>query len=213
MITTLKPIVEMTAADLMTRDMICVPQDMSMKQAARLLIEHRISGAPVVDERGRLVGVISNSDFVALANMTEMPVSCGFQGKYKTAAGAEIATCTLPMDTCPYQKKQTTADGKDIIACVQSHCVCTEWEVVPVEDLPSEAVRQFMTADPVLVPGSTSIARVARQMIDAHIHRMVVVDAAQRPVGIVTSTDLLAALAYSEGPYEPNHSAPLRGTP
>jgi CBS domain-containing protein len=35
-------------------------------------------------------------------------------------------------------------------------------------------------------------------MIDAHIHRIVVVDEGQRPIGVVTGTDILAAVAYAE---------------
>lgn len=45
---------------------------------------------------------------------------------------------------------------------------------------------------------STPIRELARQMIDAHIHRIIVVDDENRPLGIVSSTDLLAALAYTE---------------
>ena len=36
-------------------------------------------------------------------------------------------------------------------------------------------------------------------MIDAHIHRVIVVDEDRIPVGVVSSTDILAALAYAEG--------------
>jgi CBS domain-containing protein len=36
-------------------------------------------------------------------------------------------------------------------------------------------------------------------MIDAHIHRVIVVDEEERPIGIVSNTDVLAALAYSGG--------------
>jgi predicted transcriptional regulator len=36
-------------------------------------------------------------------------------------------------------------------------------------------------------------------MIDAHIHRIIVVDENQKPLGVVSSTDLLAAMAYSDG--------------
>jgi len=35
-------------------------------------------------------------------------------------------------------------------------------------------------------------------MIDAHIHRVIVVDEQQRPVGVVSSTDILSAVAYAE---------------
>jgi CBS-domain-containing membrane protein len=36
-------------------------------------------------------------------------------------------------------------------------------------------------------------------MIDAHIHRIIVVDKKRRPLGIVSSTDLLATMAYADG--------------
>jgi predicted transcriptional regulator len=42
---------------------------------------------------------------------------------------------------------------------------------------------------------NTPIGDLARMMIDAHIHRLIVVDDAGRPAGVVSSTDLLAALA------------------
>jgi CBS domain-containing protein len=151
-----KTILDLTAADLMTRDLVCLPGEMSMKEAARLLLQNRISGAPVVDNKGQCVGVISAIDFVALTKKNG--------DKHQTCAG------------------------------------CTEWEVAE-ELLPEDEIAQYMTADPVLVSPSTSICRLARQMVDAHIHRVIVVDAGNRPVGIVSSTDLLAALAYANYPH------------
>jgi CBS domain-containing protein len=35
-------------------------------------------------------------------------------------------------------------------------------------------------------------------MVDAHIHRVLVVDALRHPVGVVTRSDTLAALAYAD---------------
>ncbi len=35
-------------------------------------------------------------------------------------------------------------------------------------------------------------------MIDAHIHRVIVVDKDERPIGIVSSTDILAAVAHAD---------------
>jgi len=52
-----------------------------------------------------------------------------------------------------------------------------------------------MTKDPVLVPPDTRIGELARMMMDAHIHRLIVVDKTQRPIGIVSSIDILAAIA------------------
>jgi CBS domain-containing protein len=73
-----------------------------------------------------------------------------------------------------------------------------DWQVVEVEKPPQDEVRQFMTTVPVTVTPAISIRDVARIMIDAHVHRVIVVDDDQRPIGIVSSTDLLAVLAASK---------------
>jgi CBS-domain-containing membrane protein len=48
--------------DVMTRDVVSVPRGMSLKDAGRLLVEHRISGVPVVDGDARVLGVLSTAD-------------------------------------------------------------------------------------------------------------------------------------------------------
>jgi CBS-domain-containing membrane protein len=68
-----------------------------------------------------------------------------------------------------------------------------------IEGLPDAAVRRYMTADVVTVMPQTPLCALARRMLDAHIHRVIVVDEQHRPVGVVSSTDLLAALAHSDG--------------
>ncbi len=55
----------MTAKDIMTRDVITASPGASAKDLARLLIRNQISGAPVVDTKGRLVGIVSEADIVA----------------------------------------------------------------------------------------------------------------------------------------------------
>jgi nucleotide-binding universal stress UspA family protein/CBS domain-containing protein len=57
-------------------------------------------------------------------------------------------------------------------------------------------VRSHMTADPVTAGPDTSIADLAQMMIDAHIHRIIVVDERGKPIGIVSSTNVLAAVIY-----------------
>jgi acetoin utilization protein AcuB len=49
-------------ADIMTRDVVSVHPDWTMEEAADLLLDRRISGAPVVDDQGQLCGVITQSD-------------------------------------------------------------------------------------------------------------------------------------------------------
>ena len=55
----------MKVRDVMTTDVASVAPAMRLKDLARLLLERRISGAPVVDEDGRVVGVVSETDLLA----------------------------------------------------------------------------------------------------------------------------------------------------
>jgi len=54
----------MQAKDVMTRNVISIAPDMTVLQAARLMLQHRISGLPVIDKSGKLVGVLSEGDFL-----------------------------------------------------------------------------------------------------------------------------------------------------
>jgi CBS domain-containing protein len=53
---------KMKVRDVMSRDVITVTPAMTLKEAAGLLVQHRISGVPVVDEDGDVVGVLSEAD-------------------------------------------------------------------------------------------------------------------------------------------------------
>ena len=55
----------MIAKDIMTRDVITVNPAMTVKSLAMTLIKNQISGAPVADKVGKIVGVVSESDIVA----------------------------------------------------------------------------------------------------------------------------------------------------
>jgi len=54
----------MKAEDVMTRDVISIDPDATVLQAARLMLQHHISGLPVIDNNGNLVGVLSEGDFL-----------------------------------------------------------------------------------------------------------------------------------------------------
>jgi CBS domain-containing protein len=68
-------------------------------------------------------------------------------------------------------------------------------EMIGVEGDRDNEIRHYMTVDVVTAAPATPISELAQKMVDAHIHRVVVVVDQDRPCGIVTSTDLLAALA------------------
>ena len=52
----------MEAADVMTPQVITVAPDASIFQAIRLMLQNRISGLPVMDAKGRLVGIVTEGD-------------------------------------------------------------------------------------------------------------------------------------------------------
>jgi CBS domain-containing protein len=54
----------MRAHQIMTRKVATVTADTSILDAANLMLQQRISGLPVVDEMARLIGVVSEGDFV-----------------------------------------------------------------------------------------------------------------------------------------------------
>jgi len=54
----------MNAEHVMTRDVISIDPDATVLQAARLMLQHHISGLPVIDSGGNLVGVLSEGDFL-----------------------------------------------------------------------------------------------------------------------------------------------------
>jgi CBS domain-containing protein len=59
----------MRAMDIMTTDVITVDPDMTVQDLAKLLAERGISGAPVVDASGRLVGIVSEGDLLHRAEI------------------------------------------------------------------------------------------------------------------------------------------------
>jgi CBS domain-containing protein len=59
---------ELVVADVMTIDPIVVNVDATLEDAARLLHTNSISGLPVVDQSGTLVGVLSQTDLLAITD-------------------------------------------------------------------------------------------------------------------------------------------------
>src|SRR5262245_46733051 len=95
MVLTVPPLPALTAQDVMSREVVTIPQRVSLGDAARLLRRASVSAAPVVDEQGRCVGVLSAADFLRWAEdgcpegravmpapaATRWPVSCSAAGK------------------------------------------------------------------------------------------------------------------------------------
>jgi len=62
----------LTAKDIMNREVITVRPDTEITKAAGILLEKKINGLPVVDDKGELVGILCQSDLIA--QQKKMPI-------------------------------------------------------------------------------------------------------------------------------------------
>jgi CBS-domain-containing membrane protein len=206
MTTTTKSFFELTAADLASERVVTIESGISLRVAARLLAEAHVRGAPVVDADGRCIGVLSVSDLARWAIDRDSPPptqprACSYQDKIRRLGG-EVILCKLPPGSCPIQRPGTLADGTSVTECAEPHCIPTDWQIVELESVPEEDVRHYMTSGAVTVDADTMITDLARCMADNFIQRVVIVDDSNRPVGVVSSSDLIGALAAAEPPSE-----------
>ena len=61
------------AKDIMTHEVISVSPDTEIVAAARILLQNRINGIPVVQDDGRLVGILCQSDLIAQQKKLPLP--------------------------------------------------------------------------------------------------------------------------------------------
>src|SRR3974390_1511492 len=54
----------MNAKDILARHFSSINSEASILQAAQMLVQHRVSGLPVVDAAGKIVGVVTNADIL-----------------------------------------------------------------------------------------------------------------------------------------------------
>ncbi len=57
--------VDMQVGDVMTREVVTVTRGTPLSQAASTMLEHKVSGLPVLDVDGRLIGIVTESDFLS----------------------------------------------------------------------------------------------------------------------------------------------------
>ena len=56
----------MNVVDLMTTEVIAVSRDTGLREAARLMFRNRVSGLPITEQDGTLIGIIMEADFLRL---------------------------------------------------------------------------------------------------------------------------------------------------
>ena len=81
--------------DIMTKDPITVPQDYTVEETAQVLLESKISGAPVVDAGGKVIGTITQTDLfrvlISLTGIGRGGIQFGFQIEDRAGSIKEVA--------------------------------------------------------------------------------------------------------------------------
>jgi CBS-domain-containing membrane protein len=140
------------AGEIMARPVHTVAVGDDLIAAATLLADKGISGAPVVDGRGRIVGVISEKDFLR-----------------RMGAGA-------------------TGSFMQVIALCLKNKGCLATAML------NRTAGDLMSAPPITAAADTSMGAIAALLRDKNINRLPIVDADDRPIGIVTRSDLVNSL-------------------
>ena len=156
-----------TAGDLMVREVVTLDPSDVLAQAASVLLRERISGAPVVDEAGTCVGVLSASDIIGAEEKVAE--------ERQEVAESSFFNFNLALPMSVYADKLEQVRDK----------------LAPAAE---QVVERFMTSEVVTVDENTALRSVLHQMVDSHVHRVVVLDATRRLFGIISTTDVLAAL-------------------
>jgi acetoin utilization protein AcuB len=81
--------------ELMTKNPITVPPDFTIEETARVLLENKISGVPVVDNKGNVVGVITQTDIfkvmISLTGIGNEGIQFAFQLEDRSGSIKEVA--------------------------------------------------------------------------------------------------------------------------
>jgi len=141
--------------DVMNREVAALSKDSTMAEAAKLLVGQAVSGAPVVDQQGHCVGVLTATDFLRY----DMP------GRHPDPQAGVSAT------------KGREGAG----ACCAVDATVADWMARTVQT----------------VRGNDSILSAARLMCGSHIHRLFVTDEERKPIGVVSTLDLVSAMVQA----------------
>jgi CBS domain-containing protein len=130
----------------MNSQILAVRDDLSVYELATFLTDHEISGAPVEDEAGELIGVVSVTDVVRAASEGGRPVDESGRHFYSRGWEEELEAEELE-----------------------------ELESLHLEE-EGLLVRDIMTPSVLAIQADAKISQIASSMLEGHIHRLLVID-------------------------------------
>jgi len=146
-----------TAEDLMTPNPLSLLEDVTLKEAIAFLVDRNISGAPVIDEAGRPVGVLTQSDILvhdreAVDHVTPPEAEFGTPLPRSLWEGFQVER----VDTTPVRDVMTPA-----VLCVKAET--SAWEVIE-QMLELKVHRLFVTDDAGVLIGVITAMDILRRL-------------------------------------------------
>lgn len=155
----------MLVKDAMTKYVITLAPEDTIREASEKLVSKNISGAPVIDKSNKVVGILSEADILRVL---------------KTRYSApNIVFLPTPFDLIeiPFRQAITFAEVK-----------------LSLEDISKKKVSEVMTKNPVVISGEETIERAAEIMVERKVNRLPIVEN-NKLIGIITRGDIIKALA------------------
>lgn len=118
-----------TARDYMSHRLVTLTPDTDIHHAIKLLLKNRISGAPVIDERGELIGILSKKDCLKVAFRASYHKEWG--GKVSEYMSENVETVDAETDVVevaerflkgPYRRFPVTSGGR-LVGQISRHDV------------------------------------------------------------------------------------------
>jgi CBS domain-containing protein len=144
--------------------LVAIAPDATLAELERTLIEHQVSGVPVV-ERGKVVGVVSRSDVVRQISLGRTLAEIGVDYYH------DLTASSVP--------PQVVSDDAELAGRIIA------------DRLEATYVRDVMSLRVVAVAPDDPVGQAAREMVSHGIHRVLVLEDGV-PVGLVSSLDLVA---------------------
>lgn len=175
-------------SDIMTRDVLTVPPQLSVRDAMALFATRHITGAPVVSSQSKVVGVVSLTDLAEFAaGSPGVPTERMDQAEW----GEWDREDELPEGTEPPSAffsdlwDDAGAEVSERIGGTEG----PEWSA-----LDEHTVSEVMSRRISSLPPTTAVDSAADFMRTAGIHRVLVMDG-EKLVGLVSTSDIAAAVA------------------
>lgn len=142
---------ELPVTEIMTTDVVTVHAEDSVQDVVQLLASHNISGAPVTDDDGRLLGVLDDSDLLVADARLHAPTMVEVLGAY----------ITWPGEQRRFEEELRHALGRNV-ADVMNPDHPTLPPDATVEDAATMMVERHVSRVPIVDPGRKVIGIVTR---------------------------------------------------